>query len=77
MAILWAIIIGFVAGLISRFFHPGNKYDPKGFILTTLLGIIGAFVGMTSWPRYSSSFIGAIIGAVIFLLVWGDYRTSS
>jgi uncharacterized membrane protein YeaQ/YmgE (transglycosylase-associated protein family) len=76
MGILWTIIIGFVAGFISRFFHPGNKYDPKGFISTTLLGIIGAFVGMTSWPRYSSSFIGAIIGAIIFLLVWGDYRTS-
>jgi uncharacterized membrane protein YeaQ/YmgE (transglycosylase-associated protein family) len=37
-------IIGFLAGVIARFFHPGNKYEPKGFILTTLLGIVGAFV---------------------------------
>ena|SRR5215472_5107971 len=44
MSILWTIIIGFVAGVIARFFHPGNKYEPKGFILTTLLGIVGAFV---------------------------------
>ena len=44
MSILWTIIIGFVAGVIARFFHPGNKYEPRGFILTTLLGIVGAFV---------------------------------
>ena len=44
MSILWTIIIGFVAGVIARFLHPGNKYEPKGFILTTLLGIVGAFV---------------------------------
>jgi hypothetical protein len=36
MHILWTIIIGFVAGLIARFFHPGNKFEPKGFILTAL-----------------------------------------
>jgi uncharacterized membrane protein YeaQ/YmgE (transglycosylase-associated protein family) len=42
MSIIWTIIIGFVAGLIARFFHPGNKYEPKGFILTAVLGIIGA-----------------------------------
>jgi uncharacterized membrane protein YeaQ/YmgE (transglycosylase-associated protein family) len=44
MSILWTIIIGFLAGVIARFFHPGNKYEPKGFILTTLLGIVGALV---------------------------------
>ena len=44
MGVIWTIIIGFVAGLIARFFHPGNKYEPKGFILTTVLGIVGAFV---------------------------------
>src|SRR6516162_597499 len=39
MSIIWTIIIGFVAGLIARFFHPGNKYEPKGFILTTCSGL--------------------------------------
>ncbi|MFZ0988516.1 MAG: GlsB/YeaQ/YmgE family stress response membrane protein, partial [Xanthobacteraceae bacterium] len=43
MSILWTIIIGFVAGVIARFFHPGNKYEPTGFIWTTVLGIVGAF----------------------------------
>jgi uncharacterized membrane protein YeaQ/YmgE (transglycosylase-associated protein family) len=43
MHILWIIIIGFVAGIIARFLAPGPN-NPAGFILTTLLGIAGAFV---------------------------------
>ena len=43
MSILWTIIIGFVAGVIAKFLYPGNKYEPTGFILTTVLGIVGAF----------------------------------
>ena len=43
MGLIWTVIIGFVAGLISRFIMPGNN-EPSGFILTTLLGIVGAFV---------------------------------
>ena len=50
MSILWTIIIGFVAGLIAKFLHPGNKTEPSGFILTTLLGIAGAFLAHVSWP---------------------------
>jgi uncharacterized membrane protein YeaQ/YmgE (transglycosylase-associated protein family) len=44
MSILWTIIIGFVAGVIANLLHPGGKYEPSGFILTTVLGIVGAFV---------------------------------
>ena len=40
MGIIWTIIIGFVAGLIAKFLHPGPN-EPAGFILTTLLGIAG------------------------------------
>ena len=43
MSILWTIIIGFVAGVIAKFITPGSN-EPSGFILTTVLGIIGAFV---------------------------------
>jgi uncharacterized membrane protein YeaQ/YmgE (transglycosylase-associated protein family) len=41
-SILWTIIIGFVAGVIAKFITPGDR-EPQGFILTTVLGIIGAF----------------------------------
>ena len=43
MGILWTILIGFIAGIIAKFVTPG-KNEPQGFILTTVLGIVGAFV---------------------------------
>jgi uncharacterized membrane protein YeaQ/YmgE (transglycosylase-associated protein family) len=43
MWILWTILIGFVAGVLAKLITPGDKYEPQGFILTTLLGIAGAF----------------------------------
>jgi uncharacterized membrane protein YeaQ/YmgE (transglycosylase-associated protein family) len=78
MHILWTIIIGFLAGLLARFFHPGNKFEPKGFILTALLGIVGAFAATylgqaVGWYKAGeeAGFIGAIVGAIIVLVVWG------
>ena len=43
MHIIWVIIIGFIAGVIAKLVTPGDN-EPKGFILTTILGIVGAFV---------------------------------
>jgi uncharacterized membrane protein YeaQ/YmgE (transglycosylase-associated protein family) len=43
MGIIWTIIIGFVAGVIAKLIMPG-KNEPSGFILTTILGIVGAFL---------------------------------
>ena len=43
MGIIWTIIIGFLAGVIAKFLMPGRN-EPSGFILTTILGIVGAFV---------------------------------
>ncbi|MGA6965355.1 MAG: GlsB/YeaQ/YmgE family stress response membrane protein [Xanthobacteraceae bacterium] len=80
MSILWTIIIGFVAGLIAKFLHPGNKNEPSGFILTTLLGIAGAFVATflgqaIGWYKAgkSAGFIGALVGAIVVLVVWGIF----
>ena len=76
MSILWIIIIGFFAGIIARLLAPGRS-NPSGFILTTLLGIAGAFVATflgqaIGWYRAdeSAGLIGAIIGALIVLVVW-------
>ncbi|HEY4140264.1 MAG TPA: GlsB/YeaQ/YmgE family stress response membrane protein [Pseudolabrys sp.] len=76
MGILWIILIGFVAGLIARWLSPGTN-DPKGFLLTTVLGIAGAFaatwIGQTiGWyrPDQGAGFIGATIGAVLVLFIW-------
>jgi uncharacterized membrane protein YeaQ/YmgE (transglycosylase-associated protein family) len=77
MSILWTIIIGFIAGLIAKFIMPGSN-EPSGFILTTILGIVGAFVATylgqaVGWYKAgeSAGFIGAIVGAVILLFVYG------
>ncbi len=65
MSILWTIIIGFVAGVIAKFIMPGNRFEPTGFILTTILGIVGAvlatFIGQAvGWygPNEGARFIG-------------------
>jgi uncharacterized membrane protein YeaQ/YmgE (transglycosylase-associated protein family) len=78
MHIVWTILIGFVAGVIAKFLHPGNTNEPSGFILTTLLGIGGAFVATylgqaIGWYHAGedAGFIGAIVGAIIVLVVWG------
>ena len=78
MHILWTVIIGFVAGVIAKLLHTGSKYEPSGFILTSVLGIIGAFVATylgqaVGWYKAgeSAGFVGAIVGAIIILVVWG------
>ena len=77
MGIVWTILIGFIAGVIAKFVMPGSN-EPSGFILTTILGIVGAFVasylGQTlGWyqPGEGAGLIGAVIGAIIVLFVWG------
>ncbi|MCJ2016621.1 MULTISPECIES: GlsB/YeaQ/YmgE family stress response membrane protein [unclassified Methylobacterium] len=77
MGILWTIIIGFLAGVIAKFLMPGPN-EPSGFILTTILGIVGAFVATflgqaIGWygPNQGAGFIGAIVGAVVVLFIYG------
>ncbi|AXQ95183.1 GlsB/YeaQ/YmgE family stress response membrane protein [Cereibacter azotoformans] len=77
MTVIWTIIIGFVAGVIAKFLHPGDN-EPSGFILTTILGIAGAFVAtwlgqVVGWygPGEGAGFIGAILGAILVLMIWG------
>ena len=76
MNILWIVLVGFIAGLIARWLSPGpNK--PTGFILTTVLGIAGAFlatfIGQSiGWysPSQGAGFITATVGAVVVLFIW-------
>lgn len=77
MGLIWTIIIGFVAGLIAKLIMPGEN-EPSGFILTTILGIVGAFVASylgqalgLYGPNEGAGLIGAAVGAIIVLLIWG------
>lgn len=76
MSILWTILIGFVVGLIARFLKPGR--DAMGFILTTVLGIVGAFVGTFIGRALGfygegepAGFLMSVVGAIIVLAIWG------
>jgi uncharacterized membrane protein YeaQ/YmgE (transglycosylase-associated protein family) len=76
MGILGAIIIGFIVGIIAKLVTTGDP-KPRGFVLTTVLGIVGAL--LATWlgqaihlyqPGETAGFFGAIVGAVIILLIW-------
>src|SRR4051812_4498334 len=76
LGILGIIVVGFIAGLIARFLSPGPN-TPSGFILTTVLGIAGAFVATylgqaVGWYRIDqgAGLVGATLGAVIVLFIW-------
>ena len=73
--LLGTIIIGFLAGVVAKLLTPGR--DPGGFIVTIILGIIGAFVATylgqaVGWYRADegAGFIGAVVGAIIVLAIY-------
>jgi uncharacterized membrane protein YeaQ/YmgE (transglycosylase-associated protein family) len=75
MSILGTLIIGLLVGLVAKLLMPGR--DPGGFIVTMLLGIVGAFVatylGQTlGWYQIgeAAGFIGSVIGAMIVLFIY-------
>ena len=74
--IIWIVVIGFLAGIIARILSPGPN-NPSGFILTTVLGIAGAFLAtmlgqMVGWYRLDqgAGLIGATVGALLVLFIW-------
>jgi uncharacterized membrane protein YeaQ/YmgE (transglycosylase-associated protein family) len=83
--IIWMIILGLIVGLVARLIVPGRQ--PLGVIATAALGIVGAYVGgtlgsvvfaphqFTITPPIKHSFLGALVGAVILLLIYQLVRT--
>ncbi|WP_413574600.1 GlsB/YeaQ/YmgE family stress response membrane protein [Bdellovibrio sp. HCB290] len=74
MHILGTLLIGFLVGLVARFFMPGNQ--KLGIIFTTILGIIGAVVGtyigqFFGWYTEGepAGFIASVFGAMIVLFL--------
>ena len=77
MGIIWTIIIGFIAGVLAKLITPGEN-EPSGFILTAILGIVGAFVATylgqaLGWYNAGegAGLVGATVGAILVLLIWG------
>jgi uncharacterized membrane protein YeaQ/YmgE (transglycosylase-associated protein family) len=80
--LLWILVIGFVAGIIARLLMPGPN-TPKGFVVSTLIGIAGAllatFVGHAAGiyrAHQGAGFIGATVGALVILFIWRHLVTS-
>ena len=75
MSLLWTAFIGLIAGALAKFLLPGK--DPGGIWITMALGVVGAlvaeFIGRgLGWyaPGESTSFIGAVIGAILVLWLY-------
>jgi uncharacterized membrane protein YeaQ/YmgE (transglycosylase-associated protein family) len=75
-SILWIILVGFVAGIVARLLSAGPN-NPTGFVLTTVLGVAGAFLAtwlgqLVGWyrPDQGAGFIAAIVGSLIILFIW-------
>ena len=73
---LWILLVGLVAGILARLISRGPN-NPSGFILTIVLGIVGAFlatfIGQTvGWYRadQGAGVIGATVGALLVLFIW-------
>lgn len=74
--LIYIIIVGFIAGIIARVLSPGPN-NPSGFIFTTILGIVGAFLATLIGqaighygPGQGAGFITATIGALVVLFIW-------
>lgn len=81
MDILGTILIGLLIGLVARFLKPGEQ--PMGWIMTILIGIGGSVVatyGGQALGIYrageAAGFIGAVIGAILLLVIYGYLRKS-
>lgn len=79
MGIIGTIFIGLIVGLIARFLKPGD--DSMGWIMTILIGIGGAIAatyGGQALGIYQAGqgagFIGAVIGAVVLLVLYGAIK---
>jgi uncharacterized membrane protein YeaQ/YmgE (transglycosylase-associated protein family) len=82
MHIIWMIIVGFIIGVLAKFIHPGR--DKMGLMATALLGIGGSIVASYGGqalglyqPGEPAGFVGAVIGAIILLFVYGRLRASA
>ena len=76
MHLLYVIVIGFLAGLIAKMLMPGK--DPGGFIMTTLLGIGGSWVGGLLFGLLGMNpnvgLIGSVLGALVILWAYRAFK---
>ena len=80
MGLIWTLIVGFVIGVLAKFLHPGR--DNLGLVMTTILGVAGAFLATFLGQLLGiytagqpAGFIGAILGAIVLLIIYGRVKS--
>ncbi len=80
IGIIGTIIVGFIVGLLARFFYPGAVN--LGFWMTTLLGVagsvVGGFISSLIWRSpdgrfHPAGWIMSIIGAIVLLWIYLNF----
>ena len=76
------IVFGLIAGIVAKWIMPGR--DPGGFIITTVIGIVGALLGGWLATQFGlgdvtgfdiKSFIIAVIGSLLLLFIYRRIRS--
>jgi uncharacterized membrane protein YeaQ/YmgE (transglycosylase-associated protein family) len=79
MHLLWWIIVGLLAGVLAKALMPGDKHEPKGCLMTILLGVAGsvitgflmrALLGESGGGGFIGTIVGATIGAMLLIFVF-------
>jgi uncharacterized membrane protein YeaQ/YmgE (transglycosylase-associated protein family) len=75
MGVIGWIIFGLIVGIVAKFLMPGR--DPGGFVITALLGIVGALLGgylgrAIGWYREGDpvGFVVAVLGSIVLLALY-------
>lgn len=74
MGIIWTLIIGFIVGVVAKFLMPGP--DRGGIIVTTIIGIVGSFIGTYLGQALglyevgeAAGFIASVLGAMLLIFI--------
>lgn len=77
--LIWWIVVGALSGIFAKAIMPGDKGEPKGCILTIILGIAGSvlvgflmrqFMGTGGGGGLIGSIVGATIGAMVLIFLF-------
>jgi uncharacterized membrane protein YeaQ/YmgE (transglycosylase-associated protein family) len=75
MGVIGWIVFGLIVGIVAKFLMPGR--DPGGFVITAIIGIVGALLGgylgrAIGWYQEGepAGFVVAVIGAIILLALY-------